>query len=219
MTGITLDMLLRAYAQGIFPMSESRHDPRISWFDPHKRGVLPLNRFHVPRRLARTVRGGPYRVAVDTAFQQVVEGCAAPRPGRWTTWINDSIIEMFTGLHDIGHAHSVECWKGSQLVGGLYGVSLGAAFFGESMFATRRDASKIALIYLVARLRHGGFRLLDTQFVTGHLERFGALEIPRGDYLRRLKTAVAMEADFQGLSADASPTEVLEFAQSSAQTS
>lgn len=219
MTGITLDMLLRAYAQGIFPMSESRHDPRISWFDPHKRGVLPLNRFHVPRRLARTVRGGPYRVAVDTAFQQVVGGCAAPRPGRWTTWINDSIIEMFTGLHDIGHAHSVECWKGSQLVGGLYGVSLGAAFFGESMFATRRDASKIALIYLVARLRHGGFRLLDTQFVTGHLERFGALEIPRGDYLRRLKTAVAMEADFQGLSADASPTEVLEFAQSSAQTS
>ena len=219
MAGITLDMLLRAYAHGIFPMSESRHDPRISWYDPERRGVLPLNRFHVPRRLARTIRAAPYRIAIDTAFQQVVEGCAAPRPGRWTTWINDSILEMFSGLHAIGNAHSVECWKGGQLVGGLYGVSLGAAFFGESMFSARRDASKIALVYLVARLRHGGFRLLDTQFVTRHIERFGATEISRGDYLRRLKTAVALEADFHGLGPDAPPGSILELAQSSAQTS
>jgi len=219
MTSITVDMLLRAYAHGIFPMSESRHDPRISWFDPSRRGVLPLNRFHVSRRLARTIRGRTYRLSVDYAFQQVVEGCAAPRPGRWTTWINDSIIEMFTGLHATGHAHSIECWQHNQLVGGLYGVSLGAAFFGESMFSIHRDASKVALVYLVARLRHGGFRLLDTQFVTEHLERFGALEISRDDYLRRLRTSVAMEADFQGLAADTPPAEVLVMAQSSAQTS
>jgi leucyl/phenylalanyl-tRNA--protein transferase len=216
MTGITLDMLLRAYAQGIFPMSESRHDPRISWFDPHKRGVLPLNRFHVPRRLARTVRGGPYRVAVDTAFQQVVEGCAAPRPGRWTTWINDSIIEMFTGLHDIGHAHSVECWKGSQLVGGLYGVSLGAAFFGESMFSRETDASKIALAHLVARLRKGDYCLLDIQFVTEHLSRFGAVEILRTGYRHLLAEALDRTATFYR---ELEPSEVLRLLQPTTQTS
>ena len=219
MTRITLDMLLRAYANGIFPMSESRHDPRISWFDPHKRGVLPLARFHVPVRLGRTVRRHPYRVAVDTAFREVVEGCAAPRPERWTTWINDSIVDMFVGLHSIGNAHSVECWRGNQLVGGLYGVSLGAAFFGESMFSARDDASKIALVHLVARLRHGGFRLLDTQFVTEHLQRFGAMEIPRTEYLRRLKTAVAADGDFHSLPEDTAPNEVLSLAQSSAQMS
>jgi leucyl/phenylalanyl-tRNA--protein transferase len=219
MTRITLDMLLRAYANGIFPMSESRHDPRISWFDPHKRGVMPLARFHVPARLRRSVRRRPYRVAVDTAFREVMEGCAAPRPGRWTTWINDSIIDMFAGLHSIGNAHSVECWRGNQLVGGLYGVSLGGAFFGESMFSTRTDASKIALVHLVARLRHGGFRLLDTQFVTEHLQRFGAMEIPRTEYLHRLKIAAAADGDFHSLPEDAAPEDVLSLAQSSAQMS
>ena len=219
MSRITLDMLLRAYAHGIFPMSESRHDANISWFDPHKRGILPLTRFHLPRRLAQTIRSGPYRVSVDEGFRQVIEGCAAPRPGRWTTWINDSIIDMFSGLFQIGHAHSVECWEGDALVGGLYGVSLGAAFFGESMFSTRRDASKVALVYLVARLRAGGFRLLDTQFVTSHLQRFGAVEISRAEYLRRLKVAVAMEADFYSLPAGAGPGEILELTQSRAQTS
>ena len=219
MSRITLDMLLRAYAHGIFPMSESRHDTRISWFDPHKRGVLPLNKFHIPRSLAKTVRRQPYEVRIDTAFKEVVEGCASPRPGRWTTWINDSIIDMFTGLYSIGHAHSVECWSGEKLIGGLYGVSLGAAFFGESMFSIQVDASKIALVYLVARLRHGGFRLLDTQFVTAHLEHFGAHEITRADYLRRLQTAVAMEADWLKLDQGAPPGVVLEAAQSNTQTS
>jgi leucyl/phenylalanyl-tRNA--protein transferase len=209
MTRITLDMLLRAYAQGIFPMSESRHDPHISWFDPHKRGVLPMEKFHVPRRLTRTIRDAPYQVRTDTAFQAVVEGCASPRPGRWTTWINDSIIQMFTGLYSIGHAHSIECWEGDELVGGLYGVSLGAAFFGESMFSLHRDASKIALVYLVARLRAAGFTLLDTQFVTSHLQKFGAAEISRAEYLERLKGAVAKEAAFHRLPATASPDEIL----------
>jgi leucyl/phenylalanyl-tRNA--protein transferase len=212
MTRITLDMLLRAYAQGIFPMSESRHDPHISWFDPHKRGILPLEDFHVPKRLARTIRKLPFEVKTDTAFQRVVEGCASPRPGRWTTWINDSIIQMFTGLYSIGHAHSVECWEGDELVGGLYGVSLGAAFFGESMFSVHKDASKVALVYLIARLRAGGYTLLDTQFVTTHLQRFGALEISRAEYLKRLKVAVAKDADFHRLPANASPDEVLALA-------
>lgn len=212
MTRVTLDMLLRAYAQGIFPMSESRHDPHISWFDPHKRGILPLEDFHVPKRLARTVRQQPFQVKTDTAFQRVVEGCASPRPGRWTTWINDSIIDMFTGLYGIGHAHSVECWEGSELVGGLYGVSLGAAFFGESMFSVHQDASKVALVYLVARLRAGGYTLLDTQFVTSHLQRFGALEISRAEYLKRLKVAVTKDADFHRLPANALPDAVLKLA-------
>ena len=212
MTRITLDMLLRAYAQGIFPMSESRHDPHISWFDPHKRGILPLEDFHVPKRLARTIRQQPFAVKTDTAFQAVVEGCASPRPGRWTTWINDSIIQMFTGLYSIGHAHSVECWEGDELVGGLYGVSLGAAFFGESMFSVHKDASKVALVYLIARLRAGGYTLLDTQFVTSHLQRFGALEISRAEYLKRLKLAVATDADFHRLPANAPPEDVLKLA-------
>ena len=219
MSQITLDMLLRAYAHGIFPMSESRHDPHITWFDPDKRGILPLESFHLPRRLARTIRQDRFRVTVDEAFLEVIEGCAAPRPGRWTTWINSTIIGMFSGLHSIGHAHSVECWDGDELAGGLYGVSLGAVFFGESMFSTRDDASKVALAHLIARLRAGGFRLLDTQFVTAHLERFGALEISRSEYLRRLKSAVTREADFQRLAAGAPGTEILALLQSITQTS
>ena len=219
MTGITLDMLLRAYAHGIFPMSESRHDPHISWFDPDKRGILPLEAFHLPRRLARLVHQDRFRVSVDEDFRAVIEGCASPRPGRWTTWINDSIIDMFTGLHAIGHAHSVECWDGDELAGGLYGVALGAAFFGESMFSVRDDASKVALAHLMARLHAGGFRLLDTQFVTGHLARFGAAEISRAEYLRRLKSAVGREADFYSLGAATPGSEILALLQSMTQTS
>ena len=219
MTRITLDMLLRAYAIGVFPMSESRHDRRIRWFDPHRRGILPLNGFHMPRRLSRTIRREPYHVTADTAFRQVVEGCAAARPGRWTTWINDTIVEMFARLHDRGHGHSIECWRAGELAGGLYGVSLGAAFFGESMFSAQRDASKIALAYLVARLREGGYRLLDTQFVTSHLARFGAIEISRSDYLRRLADAVSADADFYCLPDSMSPEDVLSLAQPITHTS
>ena len=219
MSQITLDMLLRAYANGIFPMSESRHDPHISWFDPDKRGILPLKTFHMPRRLARTVRQDRYRVSVDEAFLDVIEGCASPRPGRWTTWINSAIIEMFSGLHSIRHAHSVECWDGDELVGGLYGVSLGAAFFGESMFSTQDNASKVALAHLMARLHHGGFRLLDTQFVTAHLEGFGAVEISRAAYLRRLKSAVTKDAEFYRLAAGTPGAEILALLQSMTQTS
>jgi leucyl/phenylalanyl-tRNA--protein transferase len=219
MSEITLDMLLRAYANGIFPMSESRHNPRISWFDPDKRGILPFKTFHLPRRLARTVRQDRYRVSVDEAFLEVIEGCASPRPGRWTTWINSAIIDMFTGLHSIRHAHSVECWDGDELVGGLYGVSLGATFFGESMFSTRDNASKVALAHLMARLHHGDFRLLDTQFVTAHLEGFGAVEITRAAYLRRLKSAVNKDAEFYRLAAGTSGNEILMLLQSMTQTS
>jgi leucyl/phenylalanyl-tRNA--protein transferase len=219
MSRITVDTLLRAYANGIFPMSESRHDPNISWFDPDKRGILPLESFHLPRRLARTVRQDRYRVTINRAFLEVIEGCASPRPGRWTTWINSTIIEMFAGLRAIDHAHSVECWDGDELVGGLYGVSLGAAFFGESMFSTRDNASKVALAHLMARLHVGGFQLLDTQFVTDHLEKFGAVEIPRDDYLRRLDTAVVQDADFYGLAAGAPGSAIVAALQSMTQTS
>ncbi|MBT3395748.1 MAG: leucyl/phenylalanyl-tRNA--protein transferase [Alphaproteobacteria bacterium] len=219
MSRITVEMLLRAYGNGIFPMSESRHDPNISWFDPDKRGILPLSAFHMPRRLARTVRQDRFSVTINQAFLEVIEGCASPRPGRWTTWINSTIIEMFASLRAIDHAHSVECWDGDELVGGLYGVSLGAAFFGESMFSTRDNASKVALAHLMARLHVGGFHLLDTQFVTAHLETFGAIEIPRDDYLQRLDLAVAKDADFYGLAAGTAGSAIVAALQSMTQTS
>ena len=219
MSRITVDMLLRAYANGIFPMSESRHDPNISWFDPDKRGILPMKSFHLPKRLARTVRQDRYRVTINAAFLEVMEGCASPRPGRWTTWINSTIIDMFAELRAIDHAHSIECWDGDDLVGGLYGVSLGAAFFGESMFSTRDNASKVALAHLMARLHVGGFKLLDTQFVTAHLETFGALEIPRDTYLKRLKSAVTKHGDFYGLGAATPGSAIVAALQSMTQTS
>jgi leucyl/phenylalanyl-tRNA---protein transferase len=192
--GLTPEILLRAYAQGLFPMAERRDDPALYWVSPEMRGIIPLGDFHIPRRLARTVRSGRFRVTADRAFDQVMRGCAEPAAGREESWINDEILRLYTGLHRSGHAHSVECWQEDALVGGLYGVSLGAAFFGESMFSRVRDASKVALVNLVERLRAGGFALLDTQFLTPHLASFGAHAIPRAQYLTLLHRAIAGQA-------------------------
>ncbi len=191
--------LLDCYARGVFPMADAREDARVFLIDPERRGVIPLDGFHVPRRLARTVRGDPFEIRLDTAFHQVVLACAAAGPGRTETWINRPIERLYLQLHKLGHAHSLECWQDGELVGGLYGVSLKGAFFGESMFSRRRDASKVALVHLVARLIGGGYRLLDAQFMTEHLSQFGALEIGRAEYHRRLAEALAAEADFYGL--------------------
>ena len=188
--------LLDCYARGVFPMADAREDSRVFLIDPERRGVMPLRGFHVPKRLARTVRTDPYDVRVDTAFHEVVLACAASGPGRTETWINRPIERLYRQLHRLGHAHSVECWQGGELVGGLYGVSLKGAFFGESMFSRRRDASKVALVHLAARLIAGGYRLLDAQFMTEHLSQFGAEEIPRLAYHRRLQQALETEGDF-----------------------
>ena len=166
--------LLACYARGVFPMADAREDARVFLIDPERRGVIPLHAFHVSRRLARTVRGEPFEIRTDTAFRAVVQACAESGPGRTETWINHPIEDLYVDLHERGFAHSVECWRDDQLVGGLYGVSLGGAFFGESMFSRRRDASKVALVHLVARLIAGGYRLLDSQFMTAHLTQFGA---------------------------------------------
>jgi len=192
---ITPELMLRAYRAGLFPMAESRRGERLYWLDPERRGIIPLDGgFHLPRRLLRTVLSGIYRVTADLDFPGVIAGCAAPAPGREDTWINPEIEFLFLSLHRQGHAHSVEVWQEARLVGGLYGVVLGGAFFGESMFSRARDASKVALVHLVARLRLGGFTLLDSQFLTEHLAQFGAREIPRADYKRRLAAAIASEA-------------------------
>jgi leucyl/phenylalanyl-tRNA--protein transferase len=180
-------------------MADGRADRRLFLVDPPQRGVLPLERFHIPRRLARTVRGDAFDVRIDSAFEAVVEGCAAPRPGHPETWISHPIQGLYGRLFARGLAHSVETWREDRLVGGLYGVAMGGAFFGESMFSLERDASKIALTHLVARLICGGYKLLDTQFITGHLETFGAVEISRDDYRRRLAAALAVAADFHRL--------------------
>ncbi len=193
---ITPEVLLRAYACGIFPMAESADDPTLFWVEPEMRGLIPLDGFRVSSRLGRTVRSGAFTVTVDTAFKAVIAGCAAPQPGRDDTWINKRIRDLYVGLHELGHAHSVEAWQDGDLVGGLYGVSLGRAFFGESMFHRARDASKVALVHLVARLRLGGFKLLDAQFVTPHLAALGAIEIARDAYRRRCDAAIAAPADF-----------------------
>jgi leucyl/phenylalanyl-tRNA--protein transferase len=193
---VTPELVLRAYRAGLFPMAEDRDSATVHWLDPPERGILPLDRFHAPRRLLRTVRSGVYKVTADTDFAATLQACAAPAPGRLQTWINPLIEHVFTDLHIAGYAHSVECRQDGVLVGGLYGVALGAAFFGESMFSTARDASKVALVHLVARLRLGGFRLLDTQYVTAHLAQFGACEIPRVHYKGMLADAVRAPARF-----------------------
>jgi leucyl/phenylalanyl-tRNA--protein transferase len=190
MIEITPQVLLKAYACGIFPMAESAEDNALYWIEPERRGILPLDRVHVPKSLARTIRRGGFEVKVDNDFEAVIEGCAAPRAGRRSTWINGRIRHLYRELFALGHCHTVEVWKDGELVGGLYGVHLGRAFFGESMFSTERDASKIALVYLVARLKYGGFTLLDTQFVTGHLARFGAIEVSRQVFQRLLEDAL-----------------------------
>ena len=189
--------LLACYARGVFPMADAREDERVFLIDPERRGVLPLEGFHVSHRLARTVRGDPFEIRTDTAFREVVRACAESGPGRLETWINHPIEDLYVQLHEIGHAHSVECWRDGTLVGGLYGVALAGAFFGESRFSRARDASKVALTHLVGRLILGGFRLLDAQFMTDHLTQFGAVEISRLDYHRRLALALSAEADFQ----------------------
>jgi leucyl/phenylalanyl-tRNA--protein transferase len=193
---ITPEVLLKAYACGIFPMAESASDPGLYWIEPELRGVLPLDGFHISDRLARTVRSDRFEVRVDTAFDAVIDGCAAPAPGRPKTWINARIRRLYRELHQIGRCHTVEVWRDGRLVGGLYGVRLGGAFFGESMFHLERDASKVALTHLVARLKIGGFLLLDTQFVTDHLKRFGAVETSRRDYHRLLEAALEARPDF-----------------------
>src|ERR1700710_275473 len=200
---ITPEVLLRAYACGIFPMAESADDPTLFWVEPEMRGVIPFDRFRVSSRLARTARSDAFTVAVNTAFKAVIAGSAAPQPGREDTWINKRIRDLYIGRHGIGHADSVEVWQDDDLVGGLYGVSLGRAFFGESMFHRARDASKVALVHLVARLITGGFQLLDTQYVTEHLRSFGAAEISRRRYCALLDKAIAGEpADFAKLAVD-----------------
>jgi leucyl/phenylalanyl-tRNA--protein transferase len=193
--GFTVEDLLNCYERGVFPMADTRDDDKIFLIDPAERGVMPLDGFHVPRRLARTIRSELYQVRVDTAFEQVVEACAAARPGRPDTWINRPIQSLYRELFVRGYGHSVECWLDARLVGGLYGVAIGAAFFGESMFSIERDASKVALAHLVARLRVGHFSLLDAQFLTEHLTQFGAVEIPRADYRRRLHSALERQGD------------------------
>lgn len=199
---ITPEVLLRAYACGIFPMAESIDDPTLFWVEPELRGIIPLGGFNVSSRLARTIRSDVFTVSVNTAFKAVIAGCAEPAPGRDNTWINTRIRDLYTALHELGHCHSVEVWDGEHLAGGLYGVSLGGAFFGESMFHRTRDASKVALVHLVARLLAGGFTLLDTQFVTEHLRTFGALEVPRRRYRMLLDDAVKETADFSRLAVD-----------------
>jgi leucyl/phenylalanyl-tRNA--protein transferase len=188
--------LLACYRRGVFPMGDARDDPNLFLVDPDLRGILPLDGFHIPKRLKRRVKQEPYRVTADTAFTRVMEMCAESADGRETTWINSTILNLYSTLHREGHAHSVECWENGQLVGGLYGVALGGAFFGESMFSRANDASKIALVHLVARLLEGGFVLLDAQFHNPHLEQFGLIEIPRSDFKRRLKAALEVNADF-----------------------
>lgn len=188
--------LLRCYAAGHFPMANDRHDPAIYLIDPERRGVIPLERFHVPRSLAKVIRRQVFEIRVDHDFPAVIRACAEPTDERPRTWLNDELIDLYVELHRLGHAHSVEAWQDGALVGGLYGVSLGAAFFGESMFSRRTDASKVALVDLVERLKIGGYELLDTQFVTDHLRRFGAIEIPRAAYRERLRRAIARPAIF-----------------------
>jgi leucyl/phenylalanyl-tRNA--protein transferase len=196
---ITPEVLLKAYACGIFPMAENADDPSIYWVEPDERGIIPLRGFHVPQRLARTIRADRFEIAVDRDFDAVIEGCAAPGRDRARTWINARIRALYSRLHEIGHCHTVEAYEDGRLVGGLYGVRLGGAFFGESMFHVARDASKVALVHLVARLRAGGFTLLDTQFVTDHLRTFGAVEVPRTRYHKLLENALTGEGDWTAL--------------------
>lgn len=206
---ITPQVLLKAYACGIFPMAESADDPALYWIEPQHRGVLPLDEVHVPKRLQRTLRTTPFEVRIDTDYEGVIDGCAAARAGRHSTWINARIRSLYRELFRLGYCHTVEVWDGERLIGGLYGVALDGAFFGESMFSYERDASKIALVHLVARLVHGGFHLLDTQFVTDHLKQFGTMEIDRGAFHRQLEQALGITADFNRLAPGTPPDEIL----------
>lgn len=200
------DDLLECYRQGVFPMADARHDEQVFLVEPARRGVIPLDAFHISRRLARTVRSDHFEVRIDTAFREVIQACASPRPGRMETWINHTIETLCLELFERGHAHSVEAWREGRLAGGLYGIALGGAFFGESMFSVERDASKVALAHLVGRLRAGGFMLLDAQFMTDHLRTFGAVEVAKADYRERLKAALATPGAFFGQQGQAGGT-------------
>ena len=201
---ITPQVLLKAYSCGIFPMAESADDPALYWIEPQQRGVLPIRDAHFPRRLLKTIRSTQFDVKVDSNYDGVIDGCAAPRPGRASTWINKRIRALYRDLFDMGSCHTIEVWNGKHLAGGLYGVALKGAFFGESMFSVERDASKIALAHLVARLRHGGFTLLDTQFVTDHLRQFGTVELDRTAFQHELDRALQIDADFNAMPLDLS---------------
>jgi leucyl/phenylalanyl-tRNA--protein transferase len=216
MSGLSPEILLRAYAVGLFPMAERHDDDTLYWIDPEKRGILPLDKFHIPRRLRRRVRSGEFEIRCDTAFEEVIRRCAEPADDRAETWINEEIIRLYIELHKMGRAHSIEARKDGCLVGGLYGVTLGAAFFGESMFSEATDASKVALVYLVAALKKSGFRLLDSQFVTMHLAQFGAVEIHRSGYRQLLASALDVKADFH---CEVDEAELAAFIQSTIQMS
>ena len=207
---ITPEVLLKAYAIGVFPMAESASDPGLFWIEPEQRGLIPLDKFHLPRRLARTIRSRKFDVRTDTDFEGVIAGCAKPAPGRRKTWINDRIHDLYSDLFARGHCHTVETWHEGKLVGGLYGIALGGSFFGESMFSTESDASKVALVYLVARLKYGGFTLLDIQFLTEHLQNFGAFEVEREDYQERLTAALSVSSDFHRMAGGGTSDEVLQ---------
>jgi leucyl/phenylalanyl-tRNA--protein transferase len=196
---LTPELIVRAYQAGIFPMAEDASSDDLFWVSPQRRGIIPLESFHISRSLRKTMRNAIFELRVDTDFDAVLDGCAEPAPGRETTWINPEIRRLYGALFKRGMVHTVEVWDGAALVGGLYGMSLGAAFFGESMFHRATDASKIAMAHLMSRLRAGGYRLLDTQFITGHLRTFGAIEIPREDYELRLAEALRHQADFFAL--------------------
>ena len=209
---ITPQVLLKAYACGIFPMAESAEDPGMFWVEPELRGILPLNKFHLPRSLKKTLKKNTLEVRIDSNFEAVIAACAAPSASRKQTWINDRIRELYTELHKMSHAHSFETWVDGELVGGLYGVRLGRAFFGESMFSRKTDASKIALVHLVYHMKNSGFVLLDTQFTTTHLERFGVIEIPRDEYQELLQEALIGEAFFNtGQEGGATSESILQF--------
>ena len=194
-TGLSPEVLLKAYSIGLFPMAESADDPGLFWVEPKERGILPLDQFHVPKRLARTIKHHPFDIKINSDFEGVMEGCAQRADGK-ETWINERIKNLYRALYERDNCHTVECWRDGKLAGGLYGVSLGGAFFGESMFSHETDASKVALAFLVEHLKERGFVLLDTQFITEHLKQFGAVTIPQADYLKLLDEATKIDASF-----------------------
>ena len=217
---LTPQIVLDAYSKGLFPMAENRRDKKLFWIDPEVRGILPLDNFHIPRSLKKKIRNNPFEVRFDHNFAAVIRACAQQKPKRRETWINDEIIELYTKLFCMRHAHSVECWQEEKLVGGLYGISIGGAFFGESMFSSERDSSKIALVHLVARLNLAGFTLLDTQFITDHLKQFGAIEISRVEYHKILNGALNLNVGFHlKVSLDAEEGVLRRILQSKTQTS
>ncbi len=218
MVEITPQVLLKAYACGIFPMAESADDAALYWIEPEKRGIIPLDNVHIPRSLAKTIRKDTFEIRIDHDFHEVIEACGSAKAGRTSTWINQKIADLYYELFKMGYCHTVETWAEGKLVGGLYGVHLGGVFFGESMFSFRRDASKVALIYLIARLKYGGFQLLDTQFVTDHLRTFGAAEVSRDDFQRLLERALSCKSDFSALSSDVPASSVLQLVSQTSKT-